>query len=652
MTRMQTRRTVARTVVAFGTLVGAFLATRAQGTGTLSPPAVTSQPQTIAELERRLRFVLDSAQVPGMGLAIVRGDSVVYAGGLGKARLVPAQAATDRTLFRIGSTSKAFVALTVMALAREGKLSLEDRLADRLPGFPYRNPWEATDPIRIKHLLEHTTGWDDNSLMSYAWNDPALSLEQALRGDSLTHVARWRPGTRFSYCNTGPGVAALIIEQVEGKPFEQVVQERWFTPIGMATATYFFPDTARTPMASLYAGTPPVPQRYWHLFARPAGAINASAHDMAAYVRFLLGRGTVAGRALLAREDLERMERHETSAAARAGLAPGYGLHLWRAADTTGFIWRKHDGGVNGGLSDLSYLPEHGVGYAFQINSGNGLAMRELARAVRGFLTANLTPLTPEPAVAAVPAASRTFAGWYRPVSPRVERLYGLDRILGLRRITVGDAGLTVSPLIGEALRYVAVDSLRFRRPGEREATLALVRDEANGRPLGVEDAAGGLPTSLAKAATFEALGTVTVAMLFAAGIALSFLAMLWGGGRRLVARLRRRPLSPAPARAAWRWLALLGAVVTAWVALFSKGMADVLDLGNRNGLTVALWGLGWGYLALSVVALWRGWRWDGAEGRWPRLSQGVARVLLAVSVTSAAYLTWWGLIGWRTWAG
>ena len=66
----------------------------------------------------------------------------------------------------------------------------------------------------------------------------------------------------------------------------------------------------------------------------------------------------------------------------------------------------------------------------------------------------------------------------------------------------------------------------------------------------------------------------------------------------------------------------------------------------------MALWGLGWGYLALSVVALWRGWRWDGAEGRWPRLSQGVARVLLAVSVTSAAYLTWWGLIGWQTWAG
>ena len=171
-----------------------------------TPPA----PATIAELEARIRKVLDSTHTPGLGLAIVRHDSVLYTGGIGQSRVSPPRAATAATLFRIGSTSKAFVALSAMALQREGKLSLQDPVRKHLPGFYYVNPWEATDTLRIVHLLEHTSGFDDNSLKSYANSDPApATLENGLALDSATRVSRWRPGTRFSYCNTGPAIVAL-----------------------------------------------------------------------------------------------------------------------------------------------------------------------------------------------------------------------------------------------------------------------------------------------------------------------------------------------------------------------------------------------------------------------------------------------------------
>jgi CubicO group peptidase (beta-lactamase class C family) len=118
--------------------------------------------------------------------------------------------ATEATLFRIGSTSNAFVALTAMALVREGKLSLDTPLAKALPGFWFRNAWEATDPVRIVNLLEHTSGFDDNSLQSYANSDPKpLTLSEGLAIDTATRVSRWRPGTHFSYCNTGPAIVAL-----------------------------------------------------------------------------------------------------------------------------------------------------------------------------------------------------------------------------------------------------------------------------------------------------------------------------------------------------------------------------------------------------------------------------------------------------------
>ncbi len=623
-------------------------------------PALTAQPsasqpsapQTITELEARIRHVLDSAKVPGMGLAIVRHDSIVYTGGFGKARLAPPLAATDSTLFRIGSTSKAFVALTAMALVREGKLSLDDKLSDRLPGFYYRNRWEATDPILVKHLLEHTSGFDDNSLMGYATNKPELTLEQGLQLDSATHVSRWRPGTHVSYCNTGPAIVALMIERIEGKSFEQVVQERWFDPIGMRTATYMRPDTTKFSVASLYAGNPPAVQPYWHVFIRPAGSINANAHDMGAYVRFLVGRGTVNGVELLPATLLERMEHSQTSSAARAGLTPGYGLHLWRAADSTGFTWTQHNGGVNGGLSDMSYLPEHGVGYAFQINNGDGEALRQLTRAVRAFVTRGLTPSLPELPVAPLAASTRAdFAGWYRPLNPRVEHLGGVETIINVAHVTFSDSGMVVAPLLGKARRFVAVDSVRFRRPGEREATLAFVRDDANDRAHGIEDVAGGLANSFGQISALRALGGVAIAAVGLGGLVLALIAMVWGVLRRVLAKVRKQPFAAAPMRRAWRGLALLGVMAGGWVVLISSAAADLLTIGNFNATTATSWALGYAFVLGAALVLLIGWRGEPSTGAWSALSRWTARSVLLCTVISAGYLLSTGVIGWRTWA-
>jgi CubicO group peptidase (beta-lactamase class C family) len=618
-----------------------------------SKPKVAPPPRTIPELEARITHVLDSAKVPGLGLAIVRHDSVIYTGAFGKARLEPALKATDRTLFRIGSTSKAFVALTAMALVQEGKLSLDDKLADRLPELKFTNKWEATDPIRIKHLLEHTSGFDDNSLMAYAINEPQMSLAEGLKRDSLTHVSRWRPGTRMSYCNTGPGIVARIIETIEGKSFEQVVQERWFTPIGMSTATYLYPDTTKVPMVTLYLGTPPKAQQYWHVFARPAGSINASAHDMAAYVRFLLGRGTVDGKVLLPAAALERMEHHASGNVARAGLTPGYGLHLWRAADSTGFTWTQHNGGVNGGLSDMSYIPELGVGYAFQINNGDGAALRLVTQAVRGYLLQGLTPPRPELPVAKVdPATRAAFEGWYQPVSPRMQVLAGVERVAGVMHVTFTDSGLVMKPLLGGGHAYLAVDATHFRRPGEREATLAFVRDSANDRPIGIEDVAGGIPTSGARVSGAQVAFQSATAAAGLGGLLLGALAMLWGGGRRLMARLRKRPASRPAFATGWRWVALLTALAALWGFALTRASENLFVLGSANAFTVGAWLAGMAFAIVSVVALPLGWRGRDATGAWAAVSGWTLRLVLLANVVMAGFLSATGVIGWRSWAG
>jgi hypothetical protein len=302
----------------------------------------------------------------------------------------------------------------------------------------------------------------------------------------------------------------------------------------------------------LYQGDGKTPVPYWHVFLRPAGSINASARDMAQYVRFLLGRGTIDGTMILPREDIERMERSETWIGTRAGLSLGYGLSMYRTADSTGFVWTGHNGGVQGGLSDMSYLPDAGLGYALQINSGNGGVLRELGRLLRGFLTRSL-PRPPEPPVGSVPGSvAAEFAGWYRPVSPRQQHLYFLERIAGLTRMTFAGDTMRMVPLLDKPLTLVAVDSFRFRQPGASVPGVALLHDQENGRPRGLEAFSPGLG-SMARESGIQAVVELGLGVAWLAGVQVGVLALMLVPVRWLVRRVRRQSLRPSAARPLWR---------------------------------------------------------------------------------------------------
>jgi CubicO group peptidase (beta-lactamase class C family) len=250
----------------------------------------TSGPvQSIAELRLQLEKILQETHTPGMSVAIVHRDGPEWVAGLGKSNVAANESTTDETLFRIGSTSKAFVSLSILKLVNEGKISLQDPVHEHVPEIWFRNPWEGTEPVRIVDLLEHTTGWDDLHLREYAKDAKGMTLREGLDYDHRSRASRWRPATRMAYCNSGPPVAAYIVEKVTGQRFEDYVTNNVFLPIGMKTATYF--EQPSPHLTTLYRADGKTPNSYWNILERPAGAINASARDMAAYVQFYLNRG-------------------------------------------------------------------------------------------------------------------------------------------------------------------------------------------------------------------------------------------------------------------------------------------------------------------------------------------------------------------------
>ena len=160
-------------------LLLALLLAPMQGGDAQAPPG------TIPELEARIREVLERTHTPGISIAVVSRDSVVWQAGLGLADVASGRPATSETLFRIGSASKTFTALMVLLLEQEGRLRLDDPIRPYIPEIAFTNPWEATDPVRLVNVLEHTAGWDDFSLRVFASSDPApLTLRQGLDLDA------------------------------------------------------------------------------------------------------------------------------------------------------------------------------------------------------------------------------------------------------------------------------------------------------------------------------------------------------------------------------------------------------------------------------------------------------------------------------------
>lgn len=339
--------------------------------------------ESFEELQKQLEQVLDEFNVPGMSVAIVHRDGTDWVAGIGLADVAKQIPVTAETRFRIGSTSKAFASLAILQLVEEGKLSLQDSVRELVPEVWFENKWETTDPIRVVHLLEHTTGWDDMHFREYAKDDAAISLFEAFEFDHTSRVSRWRPGTRMAYCNSGPPVAAYIVEKLTGQNFEEYVKKNLFDPIGMKTATYFKPASDLT---TTYRPDGITPYRYWNIILRPSGSINASAHDMAKYLLFYLNRGYVNGQQIVSESALERMEIPTSTWAAKEGLKVGYGLSNC-CIIYDGFVYHGHNGSIDGSLTEMAYMPDTQLGYFYSINSMQPKAFHKIGKILRSYMT-------------------------------------------------------------------------------------------------------------------------------------------------------------------------------------------------------------------------------------------------------------------------
>ena len=175
------------------------------------------------------------ADEPGGAILIMKGDSIIFKKGYGLADLELNTKIDENTLFNIGSISKTFVSNAILMLQDEGKLSVEDNLAKYFPDFKNK---AIAEKVKIKHLITHTSGLEDNRATEtdsifYLTAQDAENWYPTTQAEHLI----FEPGTRFEYSNPAYNALALIIEDVSGMKWQDYIADNIFTPSGMKTST-------------------------------------------------------------------------------------------------------------------------------------------------------------------------------------------------------------------------------------------------------------------------------------------------------------------------------------------------------------------------------------------------------------------------------
>jgi CubicO group peptidase (beta-lactamase class C family) len=182
------------------------------------------------------------SNVPGTSVLVVQNGRTMYDKAFGSADLEAHTPATVRTNYRLASLTKAFTAMSIMLLVKDGKLHYDDRLVDVLPGAP-----AYAHDVRIRHLLTHTSGLVDYEDFVPDSQTAQLNDEDVLKLMHRTDTLNFAPGSAYHYSNSAYVLLGLIVQRASGMPFPKFLHDRIFAPVHMDSTLAFVNGASTVP---------------------------------------------------------------------------------------------------------------------------------------------------------------------------------------------------------------------------------------------------------------------------------------------------------------------------------------------------------------------------------------------------------------------
>ncbi|MGD8727127.1 MAG: serine hydrolase [Gemmatimonadales bacterium] len=324
----------------------------------------------LADLDTYVERVLRDWNAPGIAVAVVKDDRVVYAKGFGVRRAGTNDPVDAETVFAIASTSKAFTAAALGMLVDQGLLSWDDRVTDHLEQFRLWDPY-ATHELTIRDLLSHRSGLPRGDRLWYLSPFDRDEVVRRVRGLEPA----WGFRERYGYQNIMFTTAGEVVEAVTDTSWDAFISHRIFEPLNMRCSSTSIRDlhghsNVATPHGRFDGEPGPI---IWPNFDNlgGAGSINSCVRDLAEWMRLQLGEGVYATDTLLSDSVVQEMHtpqmivrrgREETEMFPESHFA-AYGLG-WRLGDYRGRLVVRHGGALDGMRTHVLLVPEEELGVA------------------------------------------------------------------------------------------------------------------------------------------------------------------------------------------------------------------------------------------------------------------------------------------------
>jgi CubicO group peptidase (beta-lactamase class C family) len=338
-------------------------------------------PSRVRQLTDFVEAAMKELSIPGVGLALIDNDEVVFAGGFGVRELGKPEKVDADTAFMIASNTKPLTTLLMARLVDEGKWDWETPVTKVYPAFRLGDN-NTTQQVLVKHLLCACTGLPRQD---FEW---LFEFKGATPGSVMRTLGSMQPTTKFGelyqYSNLMAAAAgyiagnALYPDKELGAAYDEAMRTRIFEPLGMKSATFDIARVERGNHARPHGfdvdgkvAIASMNLNYSIGPARPAGAAWTSARDLLRYVQMELARGKLPdGRQLVSETNLLARRAKQVA----IGQTASYGMGLF--VDTK---WNvtvvRHGGSMIGYKSDMLMLPEHGIGAVVLTNADTGTAL-------------------------------------------------------------------------------------------------------------------------------------------------------------------------------------------------------------------------------------------------------------------------------------
>lgn len=318
----------------------------------------------LAAIEKSLEEKRKEFGIPGMSLAIVKDDKIIYLKGLGVKDFEKNIPATPDTRFAIGSSTKAFTAMLAVMSADDGKLSLDDSPKKFLPYFTLRDE-EAAAKITMRDLLAHRSGLNRTDL---AMVTGVLNREELIRVAGMAKPTA-KLGEKWQYQNIMYAAAGEAVAKAQNSTWDDLIAKRIFKPLGMKNSDTRPEDMQKSRDYSFgydYNPTTKVTRRLPQrtiTAAAPAGAINSSARDMAQWVRLMLGNGVFNGKRLVSEKAFDELTRKQINIAGTVDYGLGWFLRQWNGHKVV-----EHGGNIDGFNAQVAFMPDQKLGFVLLTN--------------------------------------------------------------------------------------------------------------------------------------------------------------------------------------------------------------------------------------------------------------------------------------------